>query len=118
MKFFTIIIAIAMLGFITDGVYSLINHSYDYKGVVEMTQQEYTSFVDEYGFNNEQSFATAYNEDTDKLLVTYSFKSNEENLTQYGIDNGTPNYGTATFCFVCSGMVMVICVLLYPTFKD
>jgi hypothetical protein len=88
--------------------------SYSYHGVIEMTQEQYASFMDEYGFQNEDQsdFVTAYNQKTDKLIVTYNFESSEKYLTKYGISKGEPVYNMSIICFIFSGIFLLMVVIL------
>lgn len=92
-KFMVTVVVCIILGVIAFSVIivaGIVHPTYTYQGVAEMSQAQYTEFMDKYGFENkgQQNFATAYNQQLDKLIVTYNFSSASNNLDKYGINEG------------------------------
>jgi hypothetical protein len=104
-----IILVVGMLLAFGFGIYNIVFPSYSYQGVTEMTQESYANFMNEYGFKDKEksNFATAYNQQTDKLIITYDFESREK-ISQYGISNSKPIYNASIVSFIASVIFLML----------
>jgi lipopolysaccharide export LptBFGC system permease protein LptF len=111
------IVVFAIVGFICV---SFIFPRYSYQGVAEMSQSQYSSFMKEYGFKDkdQQNFATAYNQQSDKLIVTYNFESRSTKLEKYGIEDGKTNYGDVPLMVFLGSVAIFVLILCRPSKDD